>query len=396
MKSKVTGVLVALLAFVAVAVLTAFGSHGSVDPVAFQSGFSGLGLAGVAFGVGAIDMFDTRTMTRMMENLYSPTTYLRDLLFSTAERHTTRYVDIDIVKGGRKVAAYVNPMDEGKKIDKAGYTTQSYKAPYTKQKMVTTAQEFLTREAGVTVYSSDTPAGRAQRELGSNLRELGEQIDRLEELQAAQAIQEGKITVKGEGIEDEVDFGFAAAQLPVLVGNALWSAHSTATPLADLQGWHEEVRKRSGLVPSSVIVDSTAVRHLLKCAELQTTEGALSPFRIQLGQINPTKMNAQGVKYWGYLQDPGIDLWSYDAYYEDPVSGITMPYIKEGSVIMIGEGARATRHYGAIEDLDATAQTDRFAKSWISKDPSARWVMVQSAPLLVPHQADAFLCATVL
>ena len=226
--------------------------------------------------------------------------------------------------------------------------------------------------------------------------ELGERVDRLEELQAAQALQTGKILVKGEDVDDIIDFGFAPEQLPVLTNTAKWSDTTNSTPLDDLQKWHEETRKRSGLVPSMVLADSAAIRFLLKNKNVIGNTGLLSSFRVTLGQIDPQKMNAQGVKYWGYLQDPGIDLWSYDAYYEDPVSGLTVPYINPGTVLMIGEGARLTRHYGAIEDLGATAQVSRFAKSWVTDDPSARWVMVQSAPLCVPHQIDAITCATVL
>ena len=353
----------------------------------------------VPFGgmaIGAINMFDTRTMTRSLEQLYVPTSYLRDSFFGSIERHTTRYVDIDIVKGGRKVAAYVHPRNEGSKVDKRGFSTKSYKAPYTKEKMVTTAEEYLTRNAGDVIYTADTPEARAAKELGKNLRELGERVDRLEELQAAQALQTGKILVKGEDVDDIIDFGFAPEQLPVLTNTAKWSDTTNSTPLDDLQKWHEETRKRSGLVPSMVLADSAAIRFLLKNKNVIGNTGLLSSFRVTLGQIDPQKMNAQGVKYWGYLQDPGIDLWSYDAYYEDPVSGLTVPYINPGTVLMIGEGARLTRHYGAIEDLGATAQVSRFAKSWVTDDPSARWVMVQSAPLCDPHQIDAITCATVL
>ena len=44
----------------------------------------------------------------------------------------------------------------------------------------------------------------------------------------------------------------------------------------------------------------------------------------------------------------------------------------------------------AIEDIEASASVPRFSKSWITKDPSARWLLVQSAVLLALHQADAF------
>jgi hypothetical protein len=36
-----------------------------------------------------------------------------------------------------------------------------------------------------------------------------------------------------------------------------------------------------------------------------------------------------------------------------------------------------------------------FAKSWIEKDPSARVLLMQSAPLPVPYRINASMAATV-
>ncbi|WP_412059071.1 major capsid protein [Bartonella sp. DGB2] len=57
------------------------------------------------------------------------------------------------------------------------------------------------------------------------------------------------------------------------------------------------------------------------------------------------------------------------------------------------EGARC---YGAISDEKASYQAQRyFVKSWAEEDPAVRWLLLQSAPLIVPYRPNACLCAKV-
>lgn len=340
-----------------------------------------------------IDMYDTREMTASLSQLYPPRTWIRDTLFSETEEHTSQYVDIDIEKGDRKIAAYVSPLHEGKKVDRKGFTTNTFKAPYTKNKMETNPQDYLKRRFGQTVYNNPGTAGnRAEEDLGKNLKYLSEMLDRLEELQASTAIQTGKVIARGEGIDAEIDYGFDPAQLPVLAGNAKWSDLTNSDPILNLSAWFQEIDDRSGHVPANCIFGRLAMQNFIRGTK---TQNLLDNRRIKLGQIDPEKYRKNGVRYWGYLDEPGIDIWTYSAHYYDEPGKKLNKYIDDNKVIMWGEGARTKRHYGAIEDLENYAVVQRFAKSWITKDPSVRWVMVQSAPLVVIHQPDAFLCATV-
>jgi len=340
----------------------------------------------------SISMYDTRVMVRALEQNYEPTTFLTRHIFGNTETHGSRNIDIDIVKGGREVAVYVRPQHEGKTVENKGYSTKTYKAPYVKEKMTTQADKFLQRPAGQTVYMKDTAAKRARKEIGKNLKELGERLDRLEELQAAQAVQEGKITVKGTGYDEEIDFAFAETHLPALANDAKWDEHDTADPIKNFSDWVQLIADDSGLYPKEAILGVGAGQNLLRC---KSVKELLDNRRIVMGEIKPQKYNREGVRYLGYLNEPGIDLWVYAGTYNHPDTGALTKYVKDQSVIMVGDGARATRHYGAIEDVENEIEIARFPKSWISKDPSARWVMLQSAPLLVPHQVDSFLCATV-
>lgn len=61
------------------------------------------------------DIFDCRTMLDAVEQMVRPRTFLRDLFFNGANPVTfgTTAVDIDIVKGTRKMAPFVHPRLPG-------------------------------------------------------------------------------------------------------------------------------------------------------------------------------------------------------------------------------------------------------------------------------------------
>jgi major capsid protein E len=342
----------------------------------------------------AVDMYDTRTMTRALEQMKPVRTFLRDTIFGDTENHVSRYVDIDIQKGNRRIAAYVSPKLEGKVVRREGFETKTYEAPYTKEKMITSATELQNRPMGMDMYAGAmTPGEAAQRQLGKDLRTLDERIIRLEEVQSSEAIQTGKVTVSGEGIDFVVDFGMSGTHLPTLLLTARWSDLANSDPLGNLRDWSDIVSQDSGMVPRDIIVGKDAMRNFVRNTSVQAI---LNNRRITMGDIKPELLPA-GVRYWGYLDEVGLDVWEYTEWYYDVGTSSELPMIDPDKVVMWARGARATRHYGAVQDLKAGINFvgARFAKSWEEEDPSARFVMVQSAPLVAPHQIDGFLCATV-
>lgn len=368
----------------------------ALDPseqVAFKP--NGIGL----MCLGLLDIFSTRTMLRALEQLKPAKTWLRDTIFSDVETHLTQYVDIDITKGSRTVAAYVNPLHEGKVVDREGFGTKSYKAPYTKEKMVTTAQAFLNRQAGDTIYSgADSPATRAQQQVGKDLQKLNDRIDRLEEVQASQLIQTGTVIVEGEGVSpQQIDFQLPATHKPVLTSTDKWDDLTNSNPFDNLSTWSLIIQQDSGLVPDKAICGMSAMKNMLKNTKVLK---ALDVRRLQQGNIDVSALAKNGVQFYGEIREPGltIELYTYIEWYYDRLEKVEKPMIDDDKVIMFSSAARTTRHYGAIQDLKAGINFvgARFPKSWETEDPSARWIMNQSAPLLALHQPDAFLCADVL
>lgn len=331
-----------------------------------------------------LDLFDTRTMLRALEQTQAPKTFLLDTFFPTISQSDTETVDIDIIKGKRKLAPFVAPMHEGKVIANEGFNTLTFKPPYIKAKKITTATDLLKRGPGNTIYQNElSPMQKAAQKVGADLRELQETITRREEWMAAQALTTGKIHVIGEGVNQEIDFHMPKDHKVELPAGKKWS-DPNSDPVSDLRRWQTKVVQDSGLVPRIAVLGTQALNALLEHKKVQKV---LDNLRMSLGHIDP-KALPNGAKYWGAIDD--VELYSYNEWYLDD-NGIEQPMILENMIILGSENARTARHYGAIHDLDATAAVRYYPKSWPEQDPSVRFVMLQSAPLVIPHQIDAFM-----
>jgi len=351
-----------------------------------------------------MDMFETRTMLEPLETQFSPRTFLLNTFFDGGRTHDTVHVDIDIVKGKRKMAPFVAPRAEGRVIKREGRVTRSYRPPYVKPKRVTEAEKILAKRAtGATPYSGPSPQQRAAEELGKDMMELTEMIVRREEWMAAQALFTGKIIVTGiidEGddssvVNDEIDFQMSASHKITLTGGDLWT-EANSKPMNNLRGWKRVISKDSGRTGRVAVYGQDVIEVFVDNTDVQKK---MDMRRVDMGQIDPQSL-PDGVTYWGYLKDPGIDIYTYDEWYLDD-DGNEQPMVPVDRVLLGATNARATRHYGAIQDLDAIEQglveTRYYPKSWRTKgDVTERFLMVQSAPLVVPHEINAFMSIKVI
>ena len=100
-----------------------------------------------------INIYEPRYLAEAVRTAPPICTFLRDRFFSKVKTFPTKNVDIDIVKGNRKMAAFVHPMVGGEIVQNEGYETKSYAPPLINPATVTTADMFLQRLPGEDIYS---------------------------------------------------------------------------------------------------------------------------------------------------------------------------------------------------------------------------------------------------
>jgi hypothetical protein len=340
-----------------------------------------------------MDIFDTRTMLEAVEQMKPARRFLQETFFSAVETSGTKTVDIDIYKGTRKMAPFVHPRLPGSLSLRQGVSSSNYAPPYVQPKRETTAELILKRNPGEDPYASASPLVKAAARLGKDLADLDDEIVRREEWMAAQALTTGTITVTGEGVNDVIDFQMASAH-KITLSTKKWGA-SDADPLGNLRTWKRMISKASGRTANVAVMSGEAYDAFLASPTLLAQ---LNSRRVDLGMIKPDEL-PDGVTYIGYLNDPGIDLYAYDEWFVDD-SGTEQPMISAGGIILGSTNTKNAMLYGAIQDIEAAesglVEARRFPKSWVTPEPSARWLKLQSAPLAGFKEPDAFVFAKVV
>lgn len=345
-----------------------------------------------------IEMYNPRTLGRLVERMPKAKTFLRDTFFTDVQTFDTDTVDVDIVKGGRELAPFVHPKLGSRPRSNQGFSTKNYRAPLVSESMVTTGEDLMHREPGEALYSGVTPAARQMRKNARDLMTMNNAITRREEWMAAQVLFTGKIPVIGDGLNEEIDFNFTQS---VTLTSDKWSAEGTDI-LGQLEDWRETVQKNGYVNANMMVMDRKAASALVNNKQMKEL---LDTKNYELAKIAPRELPS-GATYIGSYGKLGLDFYQYNDWYlddfTDPASPTTRQLVPDGTVALLSTEAQFSRLYGAIayapygETEFVTEEADRVAHAWVERRPDRKFLGLDSRPLLVPHEVDSWLVAKVL
>lgn len=348
-----------------------------------------------------MNIFDTNVLIQVVPNLMTSQNWLLDKFFPNITESDTEEVSIDVDVGLRRLAPFVSPLVEGKLVESRKFQTNSFKPAYIKDKRAPDLRKPIRRQIGERIGGQYSAAEREMLNLQFELTDQIDMINRRLEWMAASALQTGTVTVTGEGYETQVvDFGRSSDLTIALSGADKWpetteAGKTNTKPTDDIEDWAQRMLKESGAVATDIVFTTKswkAFRLDTSVKDSAITFPALSPFG---NQINPGTQIKTGAVYkgrWG-----NYDLWVYNDWFIDPLDGKEKPMIADGSVIMSGADLMGTRAFGAIIDPAFNYGPMAYApKSWLQHDPAQRFIMVQSAPLVIPSRVNASLCAVVV
>jgi hypothetical protein len=342
-----------------------------------------------------LDLFTPRTMTEALLQEKRPGAFLINTFFPVRPTHQTEAVDIHIVDGKRKLAPFVNPNSEGVLVEKNSRTAETFVPPLIKPKDRTSAEDILASvNPGNAVYveGGQTVEERAALMLMDDMRRLDDMIVRREEWMASRALFTGAISIKGQGVDETIDFAFKTTHKPTLSGTSLWT-DAASKPFDDLRTWKTLIAKDAGVTATDVVLGSSAAAAFFANDQIQKL---FDLRQITVGQLNPTMENLpQGVTYLGRVTALGLDLWTYDEWFVDDQTGNEAEMVPTDRILVVSRQANFKLHYGAIPEIPPVVGS-RWVKSWMQEDPAGRFLMVQARPLPVPHQKDAIVSAKVV
>lgn len=345
----------------------------------------------------AIDIFTPEILAKAVSVIPTPSSFFKNTFFKTENTHTTDKIRADFYKGKRRVAPYVNEKGATGVTRKLGYTTEDFLTPLVKVMDVTHIDDIIKRAFGENIYGGVTPQDRAYDELLRTLNDFGQQIARREEVSCAQAMLDGKISVIGEGVNYEIDFGFTNKGTV----SSLWdAANSTADPVADLSGMALACMQNGYRKPNICVMERSAYYAFIKrCTELGYLD---NQFFLNL-LISP-KVESENLTYMGHLTDPSLDIYVYDEWYIDDWSGdvpVEKSLMPKGKILLASTNVSFSIEYGAMTFTNTetkdfyTVVGTRAADSWVTKNPDSRMLTLNSRPLPVPNEVDSWYVGTV-
>lgn len=340
-----------------------------------------------------VGIYSTAELLEITSNIRQSTPAFWSTFFTRQINFDTEEIFFDKVDADyRKLAPLVVPNVQGKMMRGVQpYTSLSFKPAYMKMKDAVDPSRVIERRAGERLISGSLSLQqRKDLALADILRYHDTLIANRLEWMAARALIDASVTLSGEDYPTTtVDFQRHSSLTYTLAGAALWSA-GTATPLADIRNARINANNRSGNVIRRLVFGGTAwdlftARVDLKAEQDRNFGGKTVEIQRDFdGFENQEYMG----RYGGIFGGNAMEIWVDRSKYVDE-AGSEQFYLQQNVVAGFAE-IEGVRCFGAIKDFDAGLQPlERHQKMWRENDPSAEFVLTQSAPLMVPKKPNA-------
>lgn len=275
--------------------------------------------------------------------------------FKTTDEDYTKaaYIEIDIEQTSDTVAPTLRDARTGAVIvKKDDWQEKKYRPPYIAMKEPVDLMGLLERQPG---QSDDaervgTWFGRLVAKIFPSLSNFDKMIGLQVELQAAQVMQSGKITLKDdEGGESYIlDYGASPTHFPTV--STSWGEDG-ADPIGDISALADLVSADGHVDAAYVILGDAAYKNLLKNEEFQKN---VSRDGLGLGMLNPG-MRRRGGVYHGIADfgDHTLEIWTYGGRYDTLDDKTPRRFLDSNAVIVIAreEDLDFRTVYGGIPTL---------------------------------------------
>jgi Phage major capsid protein E len=339
------------------------------------------------------DIYDSSVLVGVVRNLLGVPQFLLDRYFGAVQTESSEEIHFDVEEGKRRIAPFVSPLVEGQIVASQGYKTSVFTPAYIKDKRVVDMNRPFRRSAGEAFGGDRSPAERLRAHIANELADQRNMIDRRLEVMAALVLCNGKILIEGEKYPPVmVDFGRLGTH--TIVAAPLWS-DPNSKPLDNLATWGGVALQDSGVMMTDVIMPPNVWSVFRNNTQVKDNimlyRTLAQPPSLLAGQ----QMMPEGGTYVGT-----VDTWNifvYAGWYVDPKDNLEKQIWPANKIAMVSPQMQGVRAFGAIRDERAGLQAmPYYPKSWIQEDPSVRFMLMQSAPLLVPYRPNATLSAQVL
>ena len=334
--------------------------------------------------------------------------------FKTKPQYITdsEEIEYDIVRSGAPIAPVLTDVSTGAHvISKEVFTNKTIKPPTFVLQEPFSRWDMGKRQPGETVYGAST--GNTMIKLAGKLvdswKRMSDMVRRTIELQAAQILQTGTITLYNSAnvAAYTLDFKMKATHLPT-VGTS-WS-NGAADIIGDIKAACEVVRKDGRCNIKTLLMDDLSFTNALNNTLFANL---FKKDQFNLGALNPS-WGGVGETYQGFviIGSYRLDIYTYPVTYTS-IAGAETKYLSDNKVIGLPDMNELDfrKCFGGIPD--PIAQEAEFVSMmpsrivegnnlvWVPRifsDPvkNAVYSELASRPILIPVSIDRFFCITTL
>ena len=340
------------------------------------------------------DSFSTNVLLGVVQSLLTIPSAFLDRYFTRVSADDSEEIHFEKILGKRRISPFVAPYVAGKVIASRGRELKTFKPAYIKDKRVFDPTQPIKRAVGERIGGGElTMAQRRDAYLAGEMQDQLEMLQRRLEVMAVESVRTGKCTVAGDDYPAvSVDFGRDATLTGTpLASTARWG-QSAATPLVNLRAWQKLVRQKSGVNPKDVVMGDDAFEAFIADTDVEK--------KLDLRNLNGVALDigvqdTEGLSYQGTINS--FNIFTYSGWYVDPLDSTEKEIWPADIVALLSPMVEGVRAYGAIRDGKAGLRAvPWFPKMWEEDDPAVEFLMMQSAPLMVPTRPDATFSIDVL
>lgn len=344
------------------------------------------------------NLYDTTTLLEVSRHVRRITPFWLQWFPRQINFETTDILFDKVYNDERRLAPFVVPNVQGRVLGLDGYESRSFKPAYVKPKHVVDPNMVMERMAGEALATGSLSHEQRRRAVIAEItRRHGVLLDNRNEWLAARALIDGRVTISGEDYPTTlVDFRRHPSLTYTLTGGARWS-ETGSDPLGTLKMAKQNAYNRSGAKITTHVFGADAWDLLNARVDLKDLMD--TTYRGSDTLVTRLDDRYEGQEYLGVIQGLNgagrIECWLDTSKFVDD-QGQEQFFLNQKTVVGISTQVQGVRCFGAIKDFRAGLQAlERFPKNWVNEDPSAEYLMTQSAPLMVPKEPDATYSARV-
>jgi hypothetical protein len=329
--------------------------------------------------------------------------------FQTPDRnfHDSETVEIDVKRTGHNIAIVIQDLSAGlHRSENALYTNKEFKPPIYGEEFALNVFTLLKRRPGYDPFQDVGFLKALREEFDSEMSEREGMIRRSIELQAAQVLQTGQLTLTNAAGTALYTLDYKPKATHLTTPTADWDENSGTNRLADVQALANVCWQDGNHMPKYLVFGDSAIKSFLDDSAVK------EQFRkdgVPIGEQVPPQLRNGGV-YHGTISvgQFKLEIWSYPGFYSSPLDGTPTKYLSAWKVLCLSENARLDLTFGNIPNVvgpdprvaplglgrasNPGSKVDMITNAWVT--PNGRTIMgsVEARPLCQPTAIDSFGC----